>query len=242
MSASRRMTPSQRPRRTSAPTGLDLEPPLVRSFFARDADVVARELIGKILVHGNVRGRIVETEAYFGPPGSNPNLTRRDDLPWRLYKALMRAGDPASHSFPGMTQRNRVMFGPAGHAYVYVLHGHHCMNISTGLDSEPQAVLLRGTEVEGPNATIGRGPGRLTRAFGITREHYGHDMTTPPLYVADGPTVARIAHGPRVNVSKAAWYRLRFADPTSESVSRGPPLTSWPPRARRGARTQSRGL
>lgn len=201
------------------------EPPLPPAFFARDADVVARDLLGKTLIHGPVRGRIVETEAYFGPAGSNPGLAERDNLPVRLRTALLRHGDPASHSFRGPTPRNRVMFGPPGHAYVYVLHTHHCMNISTGRNGEPQAVLLRGVEVEGPDPSMGRGPGRLTRAFSITREQYGHDMTKPPLYVAGGPPVAHIVHGPRVNVSKAVWYRLRFADPTSPSVSRGPPLT-----------------
>ncbi len=214
--------------------------PLPREFFARDADIVARALIGKRLIYGTVQGRVVETEAYFGPAASNPDLSQRDDLTARLRAALARAGDPASHSFPGPTARNHVMFGPPGYAYVYVLHGHHCMNISTGRDGEPQAVLLRGIELTGPDPTVARGPGRLTRAFGITKAHYGHDMTAPPLFVADGPTPARLVSGPRVNVSKAAWYRLRFADPTSASVSRGPPLVPWPPRARRVARRRSR--
>jgi 3-methyladenine DNA glycosylase Mpg len=87
-------------------------------------------------------------------------------------------------------------------------------------------------EVESDDPTLGRGPGRLTRAFGITREHDGHDMTTPPLFVTDGPPVLRVASGPRVNVSKAAWYPLRFADADSRAVSRGPRLSPWPGRSR----------
>ena len=101
--------------------------PLPRAFFDRDTRVVARDLLGKVLVHQDGRtrraARIVETEAYHGP------------------------SDRASHARFGATPRTAVMFGPPGHAYVYRVYGlHHCMNVVTGPEGYPAAVLLRAAE------------------------------------------------------------------------------------------------
>src|SRR3989338_2706135 len=144
---------------------------LDRAFFGRNTQIVAAELIGKILVLNQggslVSGKIVETEAYFG------------------------ADDPASHAFRGATPRNRVMFGPAGVSYVYLTYGnHHCLNIVTETDGVAGAVLLRALEPlsglsrmkkrrgkKHPAAALTNGPGKLTQAFGITRDHSEIDMT-----------------------------------------------------------------
>src|SRR5437588_7175526 len=104
-----------------------LPSPLPRSFYERDPRAVARELLGKILLRRAGRkiiaGRIVETEAYMGK------------------------GDPAAHAFSGITNRNAVLYGPAGHAYVYFTYGmHHCMNISCEPNGRAGCVLLRALE------------------------------------------------------------------------------------------------
>lgn len=204
--------------------------PLPRAFFARDADEVARDLVGKSLVHGDTSGRIVETEAYFGTPEHNAHLAARDDLPKRLREALARYGDPASHAGRRMTPRNEPMWGPAGISYVYILHGHACLNVTTGEDGEPQAVLLRAAELPDAPAKTASGPGRLTRTFGVTKAHDRVPLTTPPLYLGevvpheDLERPPRLGRGPRVNVSGAEWYPFRFADLSSDAVSKGPAL------------------
>jgi DNA-3-methyladenine glycosylase len=159
---------------------------LPRAFYARDARVVARALLGKILVHqdGGVRRavRIVETEAYHGPR------------------------DLASHARAGPTPRAAIMFGPPGVAYVYLIYGQsHCMNVVTGPDGFPAAVLLRaGEPVEGCLHST-RGPGNLCRALGIRREHdNGRDLEGNDLFVEDAPRPReQVVAGPRVNVHYA---------------------------------------
>ncbi len=159
---------------------------LRRSFYARDARIVARELLGKVLVHvdGGVRrtARIVEAEAYHGP------------------------GDEASHARFGRTPRAAIMFGPPGVAYVYLVYGiSHCVNVVTGRDGFPSAVLVRAAEpLEGCLHST-RGPGNLCRALGIRRDrHNGLDLAGDVLFVEDAPRPQeRVVAGPRVNVGYA---------------------------------------
>lgn len=172
---------------------------LPRSFYRRSAVDVARDLLGKVLVHGDTAGVIVETEAY---PGG-------DDL--------------ASHSAAGMTSRTKVIFGPPGHAYVYLCYGMHvCMNIVAEPEGTAGCVLLRalepvaGVEImrtrRGNDRQLASGPARLTQALGITLDHYGVDMTRGELIVRE-PAVPRpfeIEVTPRIGISKCAELPLRF--------------------------------
>ena len=160
---------------------------LGRDFFARPTIEVARDLLGKVLVHRGTAGIIVETEAY---PGG-------DDL--------------ASHSARGITDRTRVIFGPPGHAYVYLIYGmHHCFNVVCGKGS---AVLIRA--VEPLSGVEGRtdGPGRLTRALGLAADHYGLSLQGPTLLLEEGPPVPsrQVRRGPRIGVAYAgAWATKPF--------------------------------
>jgi len=188
-------------------------PVLKSPFYERPTAEVARSLLGKILVHGPTAGIIVETEAY---PG-------RDDL--------------ASHSARGITPRTRVIFGPPGRAYVYVIYGmYECLNLVAEPDGTPGCVLIRALEpVAGidimrhrrPAARkleeIARGPGRLTMAMAITRAHYGVDVTRGSLVVREPaePRQLDIQVTPRVNISLCADRPLRF-------VLRGSPFVSHP--------------
>ncbi|HYG69691.1 MAG TPA: DNA-3-methyladenine glycosylase [Anaeromyxobacteraceae bacterium] len=162
---------------------------LPRAFYARDTRVVARALLGKTLVHvdGGVRraARIVETEAYHGPQ------------------------DLASHARFGPTKRAGIMFGPPGVAYVYLIYGTaHCMNVVTGPEGYPSAVLIRaGEPLEGCLHST-RGPGNLCRALAIRREHdNGRALDGDDLFVLDAPPPREpIVASPRVNVHYAgAW-------------------------------------
>jgi len=138
---------------------------LPRSFYDRDTILVAKELLGKFLVRvsdGTERiGRIVEVEAYLGPH------------------------DLAAHSARGLTQRTKVMFGPPGHAYVYLIYGmYHCMNVVTEREGHASAVLLRAVEpvkkVEGRT----QGPGLLCRAMHIDKRLNAHDLLSDDFYIA----------------------------------------------------------
>ena len=160
---------------------------LPRRFYARPAIDVARDLLGKTLRHGNIAGRIIETEAY---PGG-------DDL--------------ASHSSIGITDRTRVIFGPPGHAYVYLCYGiHYCFNVVAEPDGIAGCVLIRALELD--NAS---GPGKLTRALGINRTHSGTDLTRGALIVNNAPNVADFQVTRRIGITKCADRLLRFvAKPT----------------------------
>ena len=169
---------------------------LPRRFYDRDTILVARELLGKYLVHvtGGVErvARIVETEAYLGPH------------------------DRAAHSARGLTARTRVMFGPPGHAYVYLIYGmHHCLNVVTEREGHASAVLLRAIEpVRNVSGRTG-GPGLLCRAMGIDRRLNGHDLLSDDLYIVEAgrPAPFKIIKRPRVGVDYAGvWARrlLRF--------------------------------
>ncbi len=164
---------------------------LPRSFFARDTRTVARALLGQVIVHqdGGVRraARIVETEAYHGPR------------------------DRASHARFGPTARVAPMFGPPGRTYVYRVYGmHHCLNVVTGPEGFPAAVLIRAAEpLEGCLHST-RGPGNLCRALGIRSErHSALDLAAGPIWIEAGPGApGRVVRTPRVGVDYAgAWSR-----------------------------------
>ncbi len=175
---------------------LDLAAALPRSFFARDPRAVARDLLGKVLVHrrgGAVRAaRIVETEAYLGER------------------------DRASHARFGRTPRAAVMFGPPGFAYVYLVYGmHHCMNVVTGEDGAASAVLLRAAEPVAGCLAEPRGPGKLCQALAIRRDrHDGLDLCggASRLYLAGGPAPEEpIRASARIGVAYAGpWARRRL--------------------------------
>lgn len=185
---------------------------LPRSFYARDALTVARELLGLHLVRvrktasGSLRqvGRIVETEAYMGP------------------------GDLAAHSAGGLrTRRTETMFGPPGHAYVYLIYGiHHCLNFVTAERDVPQAVLIRALEPVRNLDEHTRGPGLLCRALGIDRSHDALDLLGEELFVVRPGSQGRpvdVGTGPRIGVEYAgAWAKKpwRFLDLGSSFISR----------------------
>jgi DNA-3-methyladenine glycosylase len=180
---------------------------LARSFYDRDPVVVARELLGKYLVHvsGGVEriGRIVEDEAYLGPH------------------------DLAAHSARGRTKRTNVMFGPPGHAYIYLIYGmYYCMNVVTQPEGVASAVLLRALEpvqnVEGRT----QGPGLLCQATDIDQRLNGHDLLSDDFYIA-APGEAEdftIIKRPRVGVH----YAGRWAKRLLRFYIKGNPFVSKP--------------
>ncbi|HET7400211.1 MAG TPA: DNA-3-methyladenine glycosylase [Usitatibacter sp.] len=179
---------------------------LPRSFYDRDTIEVAHELLGKHLVHrvaGVERvGRIVEVEAYLGPH------------------------DLAAHSARGLTNRTRVMFGPPGHAYVYLIYGMHwCMNVVTQPEGVASAVLLRALEPVMNVELRTQGPGLLCKAMGIDGRLQGHDLLGDSLFIAapaHEPAI-RIVKRPRIGVDYAGhWARrlLRFYIRGNAFVSR----------------------
>jgi DNA-3-methyladenine glycosylase len=177
------------------------------SFYRRDAETVARELIGAIVVHRrkgrSYRARIVETEAYVGPH------------------------DLASHSSKGRTKRTEVMFGPAGCAYVYLIYGMYEMfNIVAGETGSGQAVLIRAAEpLDDWDADLS-GPGKLTRALGITRVMNGLELTGNRLYlVRNSHYRPRVRRAKRIGVEYAGKWKhrlLRYFDGSSEAVTYRP--------------------
>lgn len=179
---------------------------LARSFYDRDTERVAQELLGKYLVRvtdGVTRiGRIVETEAYLGPH------------------------DRAAHSARGRTARNAVMFGPPGHAYVYFIYGmHYCFNVVTEAEGHASAVLIRALEPVANLTGPTNGPGRLCRALGIDRSLNGHDLLSDDFYIANPPNQRNIAvvKRPRIGVEYAGWWArrlLRFYIANNPYVSR----------------------
>ncbi len=192
---------------------------LPRAFYARPAPEVARELLGHVLVRaspatGRLAARIVEVEAY-------------------------EQDDPASHAFRGQTARNAVMFGRAGHLYVYFTYGMHwCMNVVTGGLGRGSAVLLRaGEPVEGihemsarrggrPTAELCAGPARWTQAFGVDRGQDGTDLVrTGQLWIERGsPVPSRdVLVTERIGISVGRGRPWRFVDSTSRSLSRPVP-------------------
>ena len=211
--------PQSRNRQPAAPVTaarLREAPPLTREFFNRDPAIVARELLGKLLIRREGRsllaGRVVENEAYLGND------------------------DPAAHAFAGQTARNAVLFGPPGHAYVYFIYGnHYCLNVSCMPEGQGEGVLFRALEPVFGIETMARergvelalsprpaqlrlissGPGRMSEALGITRQRdNGKDLTSAKsdLWLADdGFRPQRILATPRVGITKAVEQPLRFS-------------------------------
>ena len=179
---------------------------LPRAFYRRDAATVARALIGATLVHrvgaDLRRVRIVETEAY------------------------LDADDLACHAARGRTARTEVMFGPPGHAYVYLIYGLHAMlNVVCAPAGSPAAVLLRAAEpLSMPSDLRLDGPGRLTRALEIDVAcHNGLDLCGEPLWIEAGRPARRIDRTPRVAVFYSGIWAaaaLRFVDADSRHLSR----------------------
>jgi DNA-3-methyladenine glycosylase len=179
---------------------------LPRRFYDRDTIIVARDLLGKLLVRRTAAaeriGRIVEVEAYLGPH------------------------DLAAHSARGLTDRTRIMFGPPGHAYVYLIYGmYYCMNVVTEREGHASAVLLRA--IEPVKAVEGRtqGPGLLCRAMYIDKRLNGHDLLSADFYIAAArdPAPVTVVRRPRIGVDYAGhWARrlLRFYVKGSPFISR----------------------
>jgi DNA-3-methyladenine glycosylase len=177
---------------------------LDREFYARPVLDVARSCIGKILVHrteeGEAAGRIVEAEAYRGP------------------------ADLAAHSSRGLTKRTAAMFGPPGHAYIFLLYGSSwAMNLVVAAEGEPHAVLIRALEpLRGIELMARRrnkpatareltnGPGKLTQALGITGADYARDLCGDQLFLEDSAAIRiRVGRSPRINVDYAGVWAAR---------------------------------
>ena len=181
---------------------------LSRDFFARSVHDVAPELVGCTLLVDGVGGRIVEVEAY-------------------------DADDPASHGHRGPTARNRAMFGPPGHAYVYRSYGiHWCLNLVCAEDGRPEAVLVRALE---PLAGLDRmrerrgldaerllcsGPGRLCQALGVTGEHDGLALDRLPFELRAAEEAADVTRSARVGITRAAELPWRYVLAGSPYLSR----------------------
>jgi DNA-3-methyladenine glycosylase len=176
-----------------------------RNFYLDPPDLVAQKLLGKLLVRGEMAGRIVEVEAYFGE------------------------ADAAAHAFAGKTARNAVLFGPPGYAYVYFIYGmYFCLNVSCERDGRGAGVLFRalepiaGLEAMARNrgldatrvAALTSGPGRLCQAFGVTRDRdNGADFTSPKSDLQirdDGFLASDVLVTPRIGISKDAERPARF--------------------------------
>ncbi|HEX5439090.1 MAG TPA: DNA-3-methyladenine glycosylase [Gemmatimonadaceae bacterium] len=202
-------------------------PPLAPSFYDRDTERVARELLGAILLcespEGAAAGRIVETEAYLGEH------------------------DPACHAAAGLTARTSPLYGPPGTAYVYFIYGAHwCVNAVTRAAGLPSAVLVRALEpLEGLELMRARrhhprgdrdltnGPGKLCAALGITDRFNGVSLAEPPLMICRGKAVSdqHVTVTPRIGITRAADWPLRWLVTESPFVSRAP---------RHGGRRRSR--
>jgi len=181
---------------------------LSRDFFARSVHEVAPDLIGVTLLVDGVGGPIVEVEAY-------------------------DQEDPASHGYRGRTPRNEAMFGPPGHAYVYRSYGiHWCLNLVCGAKGVPEAALIRALE---PTAGLEKqrrrrgveelralcsGPGKLSQALGVTREHDGLPLDEPPFRLEPREDVPEIVTGPRIGITRATELSWRYALAGSPYVSR----------------------
>lgn len=185
---------------------------LDRDFYSRPAIEVARDCLGKILVHGKTAGRIVEVEAYLG------------------------VGDRAAHAWRGVTDRTRVTFGEPGHAYVYFIYGmYECLNFVCEPAGQAGCVLIRALEPIAGLSTMRRrrpsakrpedlanGPGKLTLAMGITRKLNGADLIASALQVRRPPKepAIEVLTTPRIGITHCADWPLRFVIAGNPFVSR----------------------
>ncbi|WP_338471450.1 DNA-3-methyladenine glycosylase [Niallia sp. XMNu-256] len=190
--------------------------PLPLNFYQKSTLELAKSLLGCLLVketdEGTAAGYIVETEAYMGPE------------------------DRAAHSFGNRrTKRTEIMFHEPGLVYTYQMHTHTLVNVVSGAIEKPEAVLIRAIEPKVgidlmqrrrnlPNLiNLTNGPGKLSKALGITMEDYGHSFITPPLYIASGIIPADISTSPRIgieNTGEAKDYPWRFFIEGNPYVSR----------------------
>jgi DNA-3-methyladenine glycosylase len=181
---------------------------LRKSFFNRSVHDVAPDLIGATFLFGTTGGVIVEVEAYHHT-------------------------DPAAHSYGGRTERNAVMFGPAGHAYVYRSYGlHWCVNFVCERAGSAAAVLIRAIEPTDGLALMGRrrgledrrllcsGPGRLCEAMGITNAQNGLALDTAPFFLLARTSDPEIVAGPRIGITKAADLPWRYGLKGSRFLSK----------------------
>lgn len=169
---------------------------LARDFYGRNTIDVAEELLNKYLVHLHngieLIGKIVEVEAYLGPH------------------------DLASHTSKGVTARTKIMFGPPGFAYVYLIYGiHHCLNVVTEEEGHGAAVLIRAIEPIQQIHGRTQGPGLLCKAMGIDKQLNGHDLLSDSFYIASDhtPSDFTLVKKPRIGVAYAkewAHALLRF--------------------------------
>ena len=177
---------------------MSLPPKLRRSFFDRPVLKVAPDLIGATLLVNGAGGPIVEVEAYHHT-------------------------DPAAHSYNGPTERNAVMFGPAGYAYVYRSYGiHWCLNFVCEEEGSASAVLIRAIEPTVGIAAMRRrraiaderalcsGPGKLCEALGVTIRHNGLPLDKPPFEIRARATEPDIVTGPRIGITKAVEHPWRY--------------------------------
>jgi DNA-3-methyladenine glycosylase len=186
--------------------------PVRLDFFARPARELAPDLLGCVLFHGDTAGMLVETEAYLGI----------DDL--------------AAHASRGLTPRTKVIFGPAGRAYVYFIYGmHECLNVVADREGVPGCVLIRALEPlcglgqmatrrnwNGPSIGLANGPGKLTQALAITRDLYGARLDRGALRIRRWRELPRfdIEVTPRIGVSQCSDWPLRFIWAKHPCVSR----------------------
>ena len=183
-------------------------PRLRKSFFDRSVHAVAPELIGARLLFDGVGGVIVEVEAYHHT-------------------------DPAAHSYGGETERNAVMFGPAGYAYVYRSYGiHWCLNFVCEGKGSASAVLIRALEPTDGLARMQRrrrtpdirllcsGPGRLTQALGITRAQNALALDAPPFELWARKSAVEVVSGPRIGITKAMELPWRYGLKNSRFLSK----------------------
>jgi DNA-3-methyladenine glycosylase len=190
------------------PSVNSLPPRLTRRFFDRPVLKVAPDLIGATLTVGGVGGMIVEVEAYHHT-------------------------EPAAHSYGGMTERNAVMFGPPGYAYVYRSYGiHWCLNFVCEEDGSASAVLIRALEPTQGLAAMRRrralpderalcsGPGKLCEALGVTRRHNGLPLDASPFELRARTTRPGIVSGPRIGITKAVDHPWRFGLKGSKFLSK----------------------